>query len=172
MSFCESPYILDLYSVFGLSIQKATFVFGFENPFLNFSPEKTHPIQLSFDAGINTTSVLCINGNFTLFVMFISFLQLYRVGDLCMRWSKSNLEFLICVHSNVSSDLNNNNNKTRAVLFWEPKTWVEILHFSLVSISSISDESRHRTLVRVCVSVNTLTWHQIDAFYSGSPTNK
>ena len=55
MSFCESLGILDLLSAFGLSKkEKAKFVFGFENPFSNFSPGKTHPIQLFFDAGIKT----------------------------------------------------------------------------------------------------------------------
>ena len=56
MSFCEYLDILDLLSVFGLSKKKkkAKSVFGFENPFSNFSPGKTHPIQLCFDAGIKT----------------------------------------------------------------------------------------------------------------------
>ena len=50
-----NPGIFWLLSLFGLSQIKAKSVFGFENPIPNFSPAKTHPIQLSFDAGIKTS---------------------------------------------------------------------------------------------------------------------
>ena len=46
---------LSVSGYFGLSEKKkAKSVFGFENPFSNFSPGKTYPLQLFFDAGIRT----------------------------------------------------------------------------------------------------------------------
>ena len=52
-NICESLDILGLLYFYGLSNEKS--VFGFENSFSNFSPGKTHPKQLSFDAGIKTS---------------------------------------------------------------------------------------------------------------------
>ena len=76
-NICESLNILGLLYFYGLSNEKS--VFGFENSFSNFSSGKTHPKQLSFDAGIKTFDDLecCVHNSHVVYVCIVCVVMSY-----------------------------------------------------------------------------------------------